>query len=50
LGEADFHFGRAAVLRGDYVRALMSFRRARERLGADPAWASRIESALQRME
>jgi len=50
LGEADFHFGRAAVLRGDYVGALASFHRARERLGADPAWASRIERALQRME
>jgi tetratricopeptide (TPR) repeat protein len=50
LGEADFHFARAAVLRGDYVGALASYRRARERLGADPSWAARIDAALSRME
>jgi predicted Zn-dependent protease len=50
LGEADFHFARAAVLRGDYVGALASYRRARERLGSDPAWSARIDAALARME
>jgi len=30
LGEADFHFGRAAALRGDYLGALASYRRARK--------------------
>ena len=50
LGEADFHFARAAGLRGDYTGALASYRRARERLGADPAWAARIDAALAHME
>jgi tetratricopeptide (TPR) repeat protein len=50
LGEADFHFARAAALRGDYVGALASYRRARERLGTDAAWAARIDAALSRME
>ena len=50
LGEADFHFARAAGLRGDYTGALASYRRARERLGADPAWATRIDAALAHME
>jgi len=50
LGEADFHFARAAGLRGDYVGALASYRRAREQLGADPAWSARIDAALSRME
>ena len=50
LGEADFHFARAAVLRGDYVGALVSYRRARELLGGDAAWAARIDAALARME
>lgn len=50
LGEADFHFARAAGLRGDYIAALASYRRARERLGANPAWAARIDAALAHME
>ena len=50
LGEADFHFARAAGLRGDYTAALAGFRRAREKLGADASWAARIDSALARME
>jgi predicted Zn-dependent protease len=50
LGEADFHFARAAGLRGDYTGALASYRRARERLGMDPAWAARIDAALAHME
>ena len=50
LGEADFHFARAAGLRGDYIGALQSYRRARERLGADPAWSTRIDAALAHME
>ncbi len=50
LGEADFHFARAAGLRGDYAGALASYRRARERLGKDPAWMARIDAALARME
>ncbi len=49
-GEADFHFGRAAELRGDYAGALASYRRARPQLGADPVWAARIGEALRRME
>ena len=44
LGEADFHFGRAAGLRGDYIGALASFRRARETLGTDPAWSARLDA------
>jgi predicted Zn-dependent protease len=50
LGEADFHFARAAGLRGDYTGALASYRRAREKLGADPAWSARIDAALARVE
>jgi predicted Zn-dependent protease len=50
LGEADFHFGRAAELRGDYVGAMRSYRRAREHLGTDPLWAARIAAALKHME
>ena len=50
LGEADFHFARAAGLRGDYIGALASYRRARERLGADPDWSARIDAALAHME
>jgi len=50
LGEADFHFARAAGLRGDYTGALASYRRARERIGADAAWAARIDAALAHME
>ena len=50
LGEADYHFARAAALRGDYTGALASYRRARERLGADAAWAARIDAALAHME
>ena len=33
LGEADFHFARAAGLRGDYLGALAGYRRARESSG-----------------
>ena len=50
LGEADFHFARAAGLRGDYTGALKSYRRARERLGSDPVWSARINAALAHME
>ena len=50
LGEADFHFARAAGLRGDYTGALASYRRARGLLGSDPAWAARIDAALAHME
>jgi predicted Zn-dependent protease len=50
LGEADFHFARSAGLRGDYTGALASYRRARERLGSDAAWAARIDAALAHME
>ena len=50
LGEADFHFARAAGLRGDYTGALASYRRARAQLGADADWAARIDAALAHME
>ncbi len=50
LGEADFHFARAAALRGDYTGALASYRRARVRLGSDASWAARIDAALAHME
>jgi predicted Zn-dependent protease len=50
LGEADFHFGRAAALRGDYLGAVNSYRQAREKLGADPAWSARLDQALRHME
>ena len=50
LGEADFHFARAAGLRGDYTGALASYRRARGLLGSDAAWAARIDAALAHME
>jgi tetratricopeptide (TPR) repeat protein len=50
LGEADFHFARAAGLRGDYTGALTSYRRARALLGSDAAWAARIDAALAHME
>ena len=50
LGEADYHFARAAGLRGDYTGALASYRRARERLGGDPDWSARIDAALAHME
>lgn len=50
LGEADFHFARAAGLRGDYTGALASYRRARALLGSDPTWAARIDAALAHME
>ena len=49
LGEADFHFGRAAELRGDYVGALESYRRARNLLGEDPLWAGRIDAAMRHL-
>jgi len=50
LGEADFHFARAAGLRGDYTGALASYRRARGLLGSDANWAARIDAALAHME
>jgi predicted Zn-dependent protease len=50
LGEADYHFGKAARLRGDYVAALRSFGRARSRLGSDPIWGVRIAEELQSMQ
>ncbi len=50
LGEADYHFGRAAALRGNYNGALESYRRARELLGAEADWAARIDAALAHME
>ena len=50
LGEADFHFARAAGLRGDYAGGFASYRRARGLLGTDPAWAARIDAALSHME
>jgi predicted Zn-dependent protease len=50
LGEADFHFGRAAALRGDYGGALASYRRARVRFGADASWLARVDDALAHME
>jgi len=50
LGEADYHFGKAARLRGDFVSALRSFSRAEGRLGSDPVWASRISSELWEMQ
>jgi predicted Zn-dependent protease len=49
-GEADFSFGRASALRGDYAGALRSLRRSRELLGGDPLWRSRIEKELKHME
>lgn len=49
LGEADYHFGKAARLRGDYAAALRSFSRARSRLGSDPIWSIRIDEELQSM-
>ena len=50
LGEADYHFGKAARLRGDYAAALRSFSRARSRLGSDPLWGIRIAEELQSMQ
>ena len=50
LGEADFHFGRSAELRGDYLTALESFRRARRLLGEDPRWAVRLDAALRHLQ
>jgi predicted Zn-dependent protease len=50
LGEADYHFGKAARLRGDYAAALRSFSRARSRLGSDPIWAVRLAEELQNMQ
>jgi predicted Zn-dependent protease len=50
LGEADYHFGKAARLRGDYAAALRSFSRARSRLGTDPLWGIRIAEELQGMQ
>jgi predicted Zn-dependent protease len=49
LGEADYHFGKAARLRGDYRAALRSFTRAQSRLGSDPLWGIRIAEELQTM-
>jgi predicted Zn-dependent protease len=50
LGEADYHFGRAAFLRGDYADALRYFTRSSDRLGTNPNWRARIEAELRRME
>jgi len=50
LGEADYHFGRAARLRGDFASALRSFTRAEARLGSDPSWSARISEELWRMQ
>jgi predicted Zn-dependent protease len=50
LGEADYHFGKAARLRGDFASALRSFSRAGARLGSDPVWASRISAELLEMQ
>jgi tetratricopeptide (TPR) repeat protein len=50
LGQADYHFGRAARLRGDFAGALRSFTRAQSRLGTDPVWSTRIAEELWRMQ
>jgi predicted Zn-dependent protease len=50
LGEADYHFGKAARLRGDFSSALRSFTRAEARLGSDPVWATRIAAELWEMQ
>ncbi len=50
LGEADFHFGKAARLRGDFASALRSLNRAEARLGGDPLWSTRISEELWRMQ
>jgi tetratricopeptide (TPR) repeat protein len=50
LGEADFHFGRASELRGEYLGALVSYRRARRLLGTDPGWSARIDAALRHLQ
>jgi predicted Zn-dependent protease len=50
LGEADYHFGRAARLRGDFMSALRSFSRAQARLGSDPIWSTRIAEELWQMQ
>lgn len=50
LGEADFHFGMAARLRGDFAAALRSFSRAEARLGSDPLWGTKISSEMWRMQ
>ncbi|HWR97997.1 MAG TPA: M48 family metalloprotease, partial [Candidatus Methanoperedens sp.] len=50
LGEADYHFGRAAELRGDYLGALASYRRARKLLGKDPLWEVRLDAALRHLQ
>jgi predicted Zn-dependent protease len=50
LGEADFHFGKAAQLRGDYATALRSYHRAEARLGSDPVWGSKISAELWSMQ
>jgi tetratricopeptide (TPR) repeat protein len=50
LGEADYHFGRAAKLRGDFSSALRSFGRAQARLGSDPIWTARIAEELWQMQ
>jgi predicted Zn-dependent protease len=50
LGEADYHFGRAASLRGDFSSALRSFSRAQARLGSDPVWSTWIAEELWQMQ
>ena len=51
LGEADFHFARAAGLRGDYTGALPELpARPGDAWVADPDWSPRIDAALAHME
>ena len=50
VGEADYHFGMAAKLRGDYVAALRHLRRAQERFGSESLWSVRINAELRQMQ
>jgi predicted Zn-dependent protease len=50
LGQADYHFGKAFRLRGDFAEALRSFNRAAARLGDDALWSTLIAEELWRMQ
>jgi predicted Zn-dependent protease len=50
LGQADYHFGKASSLRGDFAGAYRSFSRAEDRLGTDPLWSTRIAEEMWRMQ
>lgn len=50
LGQADYYFGKASRLRGDFAGAYRSFKRAEDRLGTDPLWSTRIAEEMWRMQ